>query len=284
MGRLRNGVIRYTMWRLAELAAALVFAAFLLAVLLGAPSPIAAFGSLLILDFGAAAPLIAARLTVTLPLALMAVALALAIGLPAGAAAARERRGIAARVGMAGLRAALALPAVWLAMVLVVVVAGVLRLLPPGGFLPWQQSVAGALLSLILPAAALALPLAGTVARTLQRTLVELPRSPEVLGARASGVTERQALLRLGTRAAVAPLLDLLGRQLGLVIAGATIVETVFYLPGLGRLLFEAVAAQDAVVVRSALFVLISIGATMRFVAAIGAALSDARLRTTVLA
>jgi peptide/nickel transport system permease protein len=265
MRRLDYGMIRYVLWRLAGLVAALIFAAFLLAVVLGAPSPIAAFGSLLIFDFGSSAPTMGARLAVTLPLALMATALAFAVGVPLGVIAARAPGSLASRIIGIATRTVMALPAVWIAMLLVVIVAGSLRWLPPGGFLPWEQSFGGAFASLILPTFALALPLSAAVAATTGRSLAGLARSAAVLGARAWGETMQRALFRIGVRTAAPPLLDLAGRGFGIVLAGSLIVETVFYLPGLGRLLFDAAAVHDLATVRATLFTVIALGALARF-------------------
>jgi peptide/nickel transport system permease protein len=221
-------------------------------------------GGMLVGEFGTSftqnAPvggLIAERLGVTLPLALLAMILSGAIGLPLGILAARHRGSFADTGLMALARAGIAVPNFWLGMLLVLLFSVTLRWLPPGGFVPWGDNALGALSSLVLPALALALPQAAILAREMRTALIDVQRSDYILAARAKGMTMRDAVRTHGMRNAFLAVLAILGLQFSTLIAGTVIVETVFYLPGLGRLIFDAIAARDLILIRSAIMVLI---------------------------
>jgi peptide/nickel transport system permease protein len=203
------------------------------------------------------AGLIAERLAVTLPLALMAMVLSAAVGLPVGIAAAR-RRGSRADTGlMAAAQLGVAIPNFWFGMLLVLLFSVVLRWLPPGGFVPWGQNFWGALASLILPSLALALPQAAILARVMRTALIEVAGADFIRTARAKGMTRQQAIWRHGVRNALLPVLTILGLQFAYLVAGTVIVENVFYLPGLGRLIFTAISERDLILVRGAIMVLV---------------------------
>lgn len=212
-------------------------------------------GAMLVGDFGLSptrdAPvgaLIAGALGVTIPLALLAMILSTAIGLPVGILAAR-RGSFADMVLMVLARIGMAVPNFWFGMLLVLLFSVTFRWLPPGGFVPWGDNALGALSSLILPALALALPQAAILARAMRTTLVDIQRSDYIRAARAKGMTMREAVWTHGMRNAVLAVLTILGLQFGTLIAGTVIVENVFYLPGLGRLIFDAIAARDLIVI-----------------------------------
>lgn len=271
MGPLRTELIRAVLWRLAGLAATLVVTALLLALFVGGGSPLWAFLDALRLEFGTSAslnvpvgPAIAERLAVTLPLAIIAMAIAVVAGYPLGFLA-RNRESSQARGILAAARVLIAIPPLWLGMILAIVFAGVLKWFAPGGFVPWQQSFGGALASLLLPALALALPLAALLVRATARWSAGVDKSPVVFAARLHGLTISRAIYRHGFRPSALPLLDYVGVRFGLVLAAAMVVENVFYLPGLGRMLFNAALAQDANLVRGTLFVVIGLAALVRF-------------------
>lgn len=224
--------------------------------------------------------LIAARLGVTLPLALLALLIAVLLGGGAGALAARRAGSLLDR-GLRGLgRIGAAAPEFWIGIVLVLVFSTLLRWLPPGGFVPWSDSSGGALVSLLLPALAIALPQAAGLALATRNAVVPLQGSVLIEGAMARGLTRREAMRRHGMRNALLPVLAVLRRSFPMVLAGTVVVETVFYLPGLGRLLFDAVAMHDAVLARGVLIVLVSVICGILFLIDIGRALADPRLRS----
>lgn len=218
------------------------------------------------------------RVQVSLPLALMALALAVAVAFPVGMLAARRRGGAADVAVMGGTQLGIALPNFWFAMLLVLVFAVRLRWLPAGGFPGWDEP-ARALRALILPAVALALPQAAILARVLRSALIETLGQDYVRSARAKGLSRGQALRRHALRNAMIPVLTILGMQFSFLLAGAIIIENVFYLPGVGRLIFQAITQRDLVVVQSAVLVLVAAVILVTFLVDLAYAAVDPRLR-----
>lgn len=225
------------------------------------------------------AELILDRMQLSLPLAFGALILSTLIGLPLGIFAA-QHQGKPGDAGLMGLaQIGIAIPNFWFAMLLVVVFAVTLKWLPPGGFVPWAENPAAALRALILPTIALALPQAAILARVMRTSLVDVARQDFIRTARAKGLSKNQALWRHGVRNALLPVLTIMGLQFAFLIAGTIIVENVFYLPGLGRLIFTAISARDLFVVRSALLVLVGLVVIIMFLVDLLYALVDPRLK-----
>ncbi|WDR02431.1 ABC transporter permease [Devosia algicola] len=210
------------------------------------------------------AELIGERLWVTLPLSILAMIIATAVGLPLGILAAR-RRGKFLDTGIMVLaQTGIAIPNFWFGMLLVLLFAVTLRWLPPGGFISWGEDPVAAARALVLPSLALALPQASILARVMRTALVDVQGQDFIRTARAKGMTMGEAVWRHGVRNALLPVLTLLGLQFAFLVAGTIIVENVFYLPGLGRLIFTAISQRDLILVRGATIVLIlAVTATM---------------------
>lgn len=225
------------------------------------------------------ADLIAGRLAVTVPLTLIAMVLSAMIGLPLGLLAARKRGSVADTALMGFAQLGVAVPNFWFGMLLVLLFSVTLHWLPSGGFVPWGDSVVGALASLALPSIALALPQAAILARVMRTALVDVQGADYIRTARARGLTMGEAVWRHGVRNALLPVLTILGLQFAFLVAGTVIVENVFYLPGLGRLIFDAIGARDLVLVRGAIIILVlAVTATM-FLTDLLYAWVDPRLR-----
>jgi len=223
--------------------------------------------------------LIAERLAVSLPLALYALALAVAIALPLGLAAAarRGRRADALLMGVA--QAGLSIPNFWLGLLLILAFAVERHWFAAGGFPGWAGGAGPALAALTLPAVALAVPQGCILARVLRAALGETLDEDYVRTARAKGLTARQALVRHALPNALIPVLTVLGLQFSFLLAGAIIIETVFALPGLGRLIFQATAQRDLIVVRSVVLLLVAAVVAVNFVVELLYAVVDPRLR-----
>jgi peptide/nickel transport system permease protein len=225
------------------------------------------------------ADLVAERLAVSVPLAAYALILALALGLTAGALAA-ARRGGPVDLLITGLtQIGIAIPNFWFGMLLVLLFAITLRMFPAGGFAGWQDGPGPALHSLTLPAIALALPQAAILARVMRASLIEVMERDFIRTARAKGLSRGQALRRHGLRNALGPVLTILGLQAAFLLAGAIIIENVFALPGLGRLLFQQLAARDLVVVESVVMLLVFAVVLISWCVDIAYAVADPRLR-----
>lgn len=225
------------------------------------------------------AGMVADRLWVSLPLAVYALALSTLIALPVGVWAA-SRRGAAVDAGVMGAtQLGVAVPNFWFAMLLVLVFAVNLRWFSAGGFPGWSEGVRAGLKALTLPAIALALPQASILARVMRSALIETLGDDYVRTARAKGLTRGQALRRHALRNALIPVLTILGLQFSFLLAGAIIIENVFFLPGLGRLVFQAIAARDLIVVESVVMLLVFAVILVTFAVDLAYAAVDPRLR-----
>ncbi|MDN3713137.1 ABC transporter permease [Paracoccus cavernae] len=224
------------------------------------------------------AGMIATRMQVSLPLAVLALVLSTLLAFPIGMIAARWRGRGTDRAVMGVTQIGIALPNFWFAMLLVLVFAVKLRLLPAGGFPGWSDPLA-ALKALTLPAIALALPQAAILARVLRSSLIETLDQDYIRTARAKGLSRGQTLRRHALRNALIPVLTILGMQFSFLLAGAIIIENVFHLPGLGRLIFQAITQRDLIVVQSSVLVMVAAVIIVTFIVDLGYALVDPRLR-----
>ncbi len=243
-------------------------------------------GGMLVGDFGTSyqyrtpvAEMIADRLWVSLPLALYALTLSTVIALPAGlyAAARRGRPGDVAVMGATQL--GVAVPNFWFAMILVLIFAIQLRWFSAGGFAGWDKGLGAGLWSLTLPAIALAMPQAAILARVMRSALLDVLGEDFMRTARAKGLTRRQSLWRHGFRNALIPVLTIIGLQFSFLLAGGIIIEQVFYLPGLGRLIFQSISARDLIVVESVTMLLVFAVIVVNFAVDLAYAAVDPRLR-----
>ena len=219
------------------------------------------------------------RLQVSLPLALSALFLSTIIGLPVGIIAAQNRGQFGDTSAMILAQIGIAIPNFWFAMLLVLLFAVTWRIFPPGGFVPWAENPMLAARSLVLPAIALALPQAAILARIMRTSLVDVMQADFIRTARAKGLSLNQAVWRHGVRNALLPVLTIMGLQFAFLIAGTIIVENVFYLPGLGRLIFSAISARDLIVVRSSILVLVAMVILVMFIVDLAYAWVDPRIR-----
>ncbi len=209
------------------------------------------------------ADLLRQSLGVTLPLALIAMALNAALGLAAGVYAA-SRHNRAGDVGVMALsQIGIAVPNFWLAIMLVLLFSVTLRWLPAGGFPGWDTGAWPALRALILPAVSLSLVQAAVLARTSRSAVLEVAREDFVRTARAKGLTRGQALRRHVLRNAMIPIVTIMGLQLSNLVVLTIVVENVFSLPGLGQLVFKAIANRDLVVVRDVVMLLAALVVTV---------------------
>ena len=225
------------------------------------------------------ADLILERVVVSLPLALIALALSTAIAIPVGifAAARRGRAGDTVSMGIAQL--GVAVPNFWFALLLVYLFAVWLRLLPAGGFPGWSAGLWPGLKALILPAVALALPQAAILARVTRSAMLEVLGEDYIRTARAKGMPRRHVLWRHALRNAMIPVLTIMGLQFSFLLAGTIIIENVFYLPGLGRLVFQAITQRDLIVVEGVVMLLVASVVLVNLVVDILYAIVDPRLR-----
>ena len=243
-------------------------------------------GGLLHGDFGTSytyrtpiAEMIADRMWVSLPLALYALVLSTLIAFPAGILAA-SKRGEPTDLGVMGItQLGIAIPNFWFAMLMALVFAVKLRWFPAGGFPGWDAGFLKAMTALTLPAIALALPQASILTRIMRSSLIDTLSEDFIRTARAKGLTRAQALWRHALRNALIPVLTIIGLQFSFLMAGAIIIEQVFFLPGLGRLVFQSITQRDLIVVESVVMMLVFAVIVVNFIVDLAYVLVDPRLR-----
>jgi peptide/nickel transport system permease protein len=223
------------------------------------------------------AELVAERLAVTLPLALLSLVISTALALPLGllAAARRGRGGDWAVLGFSQL--GVSMPSFWIAILLILLFSLTLHWFPAGGFPGWGGGIGPALHALLLPALALALPEAAILARVTRTAVLDTLAEDHIRTARAKGVGRTAVLLRHALPNALIPVATVLGLQISFLVAGAVVVENVFTLPGLGRLLYQAIGQRDLIVVQGVVVLLALFVVVVNALVDIACALADPR-------
>lgn len=238
-------------------------------------------------DFGesyvsgaAVGPMIAQRLQVTVPLAGLGMVLALVLAAPLGVAAAARHRGVGDVLISGASQIGIAIPAFWAGLLLVTLFAVRLGWLPSGGFTPFTTSPGEWLRSMVLPVTSLAIVQAAILTRYVRSSILEVMREDFVRTARAKGLTRGKALLRHGLRNAAIPVVTILGLQFAFLFAGTIIIENVFFLPGLGRMILQAANARDLVLVQGTVMVLTAAILLVNLVVDLAYRVLDPRLRS----
>lgn len=229
--------------------------------------------------------LVLERLAITVPLALMAMALTTALALSAGiyAAANHKRWGDLGVMGLAQI--GIAIPNFWFAILLILVFSVKLQWFSAGGFPGWSEADGGGLLpalqALLLPAIALAVVQAAILARITRSAVLEVLREDFVRTARAKGLSRRALLWGHVLRNAMIPVVTVMGLQFANLLAGTIVVENVFYLPGLGRLIFQSIANRDLIVVRNCVLLLAAMVVVVNFIVDLLYAAIDPRIEAS---
>lgn len=223
--------------------------------------------------------LVADRITISLPLALISLLLSTVIAIPVGLYAAMKRGSIADTGIMALTQVGIAIPNFWFALLLVYFLAIWLQLVPAGGFPGWEAGFWPALKSLLLPAISLALPQAAILSRVTRSALLETMGEDYVRTARAKGLSQPATIWKHALRNAMIPVLTILGLQFAYLLAGTIIIENVFYLPGLGRLVFQAISLRDLIVVESVIMMLVATIIVINLLVDLAYLMVDPRLR-----
>src|SRR5262245_14185162 len=244
-------------------------------------------GGMLQSDFGTSqlshtevGPLIAQKLSVSGPLAIAAATIALTIAVPLGVLAGVHYRSATGAAISALSLVGIAIPAFWAGLLLVTIFAIELRLLPAGGFVDWSDDPIAAAKSLILPALALGLVQAAVLTRYVRSAIVDVQREDFIRTARAKGLSRWQALRYHGFRYAAIPVVTILGIQLTSLLVGAIVIENVFVLPGLGRLLFQSVGNRDLIVVQDVVMLVTAVVLIVNFLIDLSYRFLDPRIRT----
>ena len=229
--------------------------------------------------------LIKERLQVTLPLAAMAMLLTVVLALLLGVYAASRHNRLGDVSVMAASQLGIALPSFWFAILLILLFAVKLQWVSAGGFPGWSEDDGGGLWegtkALLLPAVALAAVQASVLTRWTRSAVLEVMREDFVRTARAKGLSRRAALWGHVLRNAMIPVLTIMGLQFAFLISGTVVVEQVFVLPGVGRLVFQAIANRDLVVVRDVVLLLVAMVIVVNFIVDVLYVLVDPRLKSS---
>ena len=223
--------------------------------------------------------LIVSRLPVTLPLALLAALFMVAAALPLGIYAATHHRRGGDYLAMIVSQVGISVPQFWSGLLLILLFSVHLGWVSSGGFEGWSSGLAPALRSLLLPAIALGLFQAAVLVRATRSAVLDVLREDYVRTARAKGLSERRVINVHTFRNALIPVVTVAGIQLGQLMAGAIVLESVFALPGLGRLALGAISARDLPVVQGVTLFVASSIVLINFAVDLAYGMLDPRIR-----
>ncbi|MEP6874906.1 MAG: ABC transporter permease [Burkholderiales bacterium] len=223
--------------------------------------------------------LIAERLAVTAPLAVIAMGLTTVLALALGLYAASRHNQLGDVGVMTASQVGIAVPNFWFAILLILLFAVKLQWFSAGGFPGWDDDPWQALKALILPAVSLAVVQAAILARITRSAVLDVLREDFVRTARAKGLSQRAVLWRHVLRNALVPVLTVMGLQFANLVTGTIVVENVFSLPGLGRLIFQAISNRDVLLVQGIVMLLAATVIIINFVVDVLYAVIDPRLK-----
>ena len=223
--------------------------------------------------------LIGQRLAVTLPLAIGAMVVATLAALSLGIFAATNHNRVGDYGVMGFSQLGLAIPDFWFGILLIILFAVILRWLPSGGFPGWEEGIWRGIRSLMLPVFTLSLSLTAIMTRVTRSSILEVAREDFVRTARAKGLSRRAALWGHVLRNALVPVLTIGGVLVSAVVTGTLVIENVFALPGVGKLIFDAISNRDLMVVKNVVLLFAAIVVVVNFVVDILYALVDPRIR-----
>ena len=225
--------------------------------------------------------LILERLALTVPLAVMAMVITTAVALAAGLYAA-SRQNKLGDIGVMSLsQIGIVIPNFWFAILLIIVFSVHLKWFSAGGFAGWDDGIFAGLKSLLLPAISLAVVQAAILARITRSAVLDVLREDFVRTARAKGASRRRTLWGHVLRNAMIPVITVMGLQFSELLAGTIVVESVFYLPGLGRLIFQSISNRDLIVVRNCVMLLAAMVVMVNFVVDVLYAVIDPRVKAS---
>jgi len=195
------------------------------------------------------------RLPVTLSLAGLALVLAVVIGMGLGILAATRHRTLVDQLAMSLALVGLSVPDFWLGLMLIVLFGVTLGWLPTGGFVPITEDVFGWLRSMTLPALTLAITQMGVIARMTRSSMLDVLGQDYIRTARAKGMSGRVIVMKHALLNALIPVVTLIGVMTGVLIGGAVVIEAVYSLPGVGRLIVGAIQRRDYPIIQGGLLI-----------------------------
>jgi peptide/nickel transport system permease protein len=215
--------------------------------------------------------LVLERMPATLQLTVVALVISLVIAIPTGIISAVRRGSLLDSVSVAFALLGQCVPTFWLGLVLIVIFAVALPLLPPSGSGSWEY--------LILPGFTLGVNSAAIIARLLRSSLLEVLSQDYVRTARAKGLNERSVIFRHALKNAAIPVITIVGLQVGVLLGGAIVIESVFSYPGLGRLILEGISKRDFPIVQASVVLIAMIVASINLLVDLLYGFLDPRIR-----
>ncbi len=222
---------------------------------------------------------ISERLGITLALAFFGFTVTLAIAVPAGVFAALKQNSWVDQAVMTIALAGVSLPNFWLGLMLIVLFSVVLDLLPAGGYVPLAEGLWPWFKSLILPSVSLAMLQVGLLARITRSAMLEVLRQDYIRTARAKGLARIYVVGKHALKNALVPVITVIGIVFSLLLSGSVVIETVYSLPGLGRLLATSILSRDYPVIQGGLLVTAAMFVFVNLAVDVLYALIDPRLR-----
>jgi peptide/nickel transport system permease protein len=223
--------------------------------------------------------LIFSRLQVTVPLAILSMTFAILFSIPIGIYSALHRNRIGDYGIMVFSQIGLAVPAFWAGILLILLFAVTLHWFPSGGFQNWLTDPVRALKSLLLPALSLGFVRAAVLTRMTRSSMLEVLGEDYIRTARSKGLSMRRVVYKHAFRNAIIPVITIIGLQAGDLLAGAIIIENVFYLPGVGRLVFEAIGQRDLPVIQGVVLFIAALIVVINFSIDVAYRYLDPRIR-----
>lgn len=215
----------------------------------------------------------------TLLLTFLALLVAIVLGIPAGIIAARSRGTWLDLSSMGVAMVGIAMPTFWLGLNLIFIFAVLLRWLPVAGYAPLSEGLWESLRYMILPAITLGVAQGALLARMTRSMMLEVLNQDYVRTARSKGLTERGVVLRHALRNAFLPLLTVIGLSFAALMSGAVVTEQIFNIPGVGRLLIQAIGRRDFPLVQGAVLVIAAIYVLINLLVDLLYAIVDPRIR-----
>jgi peptide/nickel transport system permease protein len=195
------------------------------------------------------------RYTVTISLAVFGLLIALVVGVPAGIIASVKQGSVIDWLVTTSALIWLSIPGFWIALNFILIFAVQLGWLPLAGFVPITENPIEFFSHLLLPALSLGLGYSGIVARFTRTSMLEVLRQDYINTARAKGVRERMVMLRHALKNALIPIITIVGIGFGSMLGGAVVTEMVFSMPGVGRMVLDAVKRRDYPLIQGGIFV-----------------------------
>lgn len=223
--------------------------------------------------------LLAERLPATLSLALVGVVIAIAIALPAGIWAGLREGRLADGIVRITSQLGVSVPDFWMGLLLITLFSATLGVLPPSGYAPLAEDPAQWLRRVVLPGLTVGLVAAAIMTRYIRAAVLDVATAGYVRTARSKGLAPRTITLRHILRGALVPVLTIVGIQLATILGGVIVVEVVFAWPGLGRLVYDAVAARDYPLIQGAVLLIAVMFLVVNLLVDVCYALVDPRIR-----